>query len=276
MSPLLLLACAVGPPAADVEVAGAPAGRPFALLREELVKTWPRNRTVRFVFHGHSVPAGYFKTPRVRRFDSYPALFHRRLCDAYPTAVVDVCVTAVGGEHAEAGAARFERDVLAMNPDLVFLDYALNDRRLGLPRAEAAWRSMLDACRERGVPVARLHPHPGLLRRPAGRRRPAVPARPPDPPAGGGVRRPRHRLLRRLPRPRRRRRRPGRLPRPTQPPRPRGARGRRRTLNEAVRPVTRGEVQLFGEGDLHGGNSGRGRGAGDSTGRRPFTRSPPA
>mgnify|MGYP000128772136 CR=1 FL=1 len=34
-------------------------------LKTELQKTWPNNNTVNLVFHGHSVPAGYFKTPEV-------------------------------------------------------------------------------------------------------------------------------------------------------------------------------------------------------------------
>ena len=33
---------------------------------QAIMKTeWPKNRTVNLVFHGHSVPAGYFKTPTV-------------------------------------------------------------------------------------------------------------------------------------------------------------------------------------------------------------------
>ena len=34
-------------------------------LREELTKTWPDNRAIHIVCHGHSVPAGYFATPTV-------------------------------------------------------------------------------------------------------------------------------------------------------------------------------------------------------------------
>jgi len=34
-------------------------------VKQELEKTWPQNRTVNLVFHGHSVPAGYFLTPHV-------------------------------------------------------------------------------------------------------------------------------------------------------------------------------------------------------------------
>jgi len=32
-------------------------------LKTELQKEWPKNRAMNIVFHGHSVPAGYFKTP---------------------------------------------------------------------------------------------------------------------------------------------------------------------------------------------------------------------
>ena len=34
-------------------------------LREELQKTWPDNRAIHIVCHGHSVPAGYFASPVV-------------------------------------------------------------------------------------------------------------------------------------------------------------------------------------------------------------------
>ena len=34
-------------------------------LKQELQTEWPKNRTINVVFHGHSVPAGYFKTPAV-------------------------------------------------------------------------------------------------------------------------------------------------------------------------------------------------------------------
>ena len=38
------------------------------------------------------------------------------------------------------------------------IDYSLNDRRIGLARAEKAWRSMIEACLERDVPVILLTP----------------------------------------------------------------------------------------------------------------------
>lgn len=130
----------------------------LAPLAEELNKTWPDNRTVNIVCHGHSVPAGYFQTPRVDTFNSYPHLMHIGLNERYPNAVINVIVTAVGGETSQGGAERFEQDVLSHSPDLLLLDYALNDRGIGLIRAEAAWREMIESASERHIPVLLLTP----------------------------------------------------------------------------------------------------------------------
>ena len=130
----------------------------MAELRAELGKRWPDNRAVNIVFHGHSVPAGYQKTPEVRTFEAYPHLFHVMLKEHFPFAVVNVIVTAIGGEDSVAGAARFERDVLPHKPDLVFIDYALNDRRVPIDRVETAWRAMIASARSHGVPVVLLTP----------------------------------------------------------------------------------------------------------------------
>jgi acyl-CoA thioesterase I len=130
----------------------------LAPLIAELQKPWPKNRTVNVVCHGHSVPAGYFKTPVVQTFDAYPHLLHRRLKAQLPHAVLNVIVTAIGGENSESGAARFEKDVLSLRPDLVTLDYALNDRALGLEKAERAWSQMIEAAKSRGIKVILLTP----------------------------------------------------------------------------------------------------------------------
>lgn len=130
----------------------------LAPLATRLEKTWPQNKTVTIVVHGHSVPAGYFVTPDVRTFDAYPHLWHRRIKARFPHAVVNAIVTAIGGENSEQGAARFERDVLSLRPDLVTIDYSLNDRGLGLPRAERAWSSMLDSLKKQNVPAILLTP----------------------------------------------------------------------------------------------------------------------
>jgi lysophospholipase L1-like esterase len=136
----------------------APPAAYLAPLTGELRKPWPHNRTVNIVCHGHSVPAGYFRTPIVRTFDAYPHLLHVALHDSYPYAVTNVIVTAIGGEHSEAGAQRFERDVLAKQPDVVLIDYGLNDRAIGLERAARAWSHMLDLLAERRIPALLLTP----------------------------------------------------------------------------------------------------------------------
>ncbi|HON90436.1 MAG TPA: SGNH/GDSL hydrolase family protein [Sedimentisphaerales bacterium] len=126
----------------------------------ELSRQWPQNRTVNIVCHGHSVPAGYFRTPVVDTFNAYPHLLHRGLKERFPYAVVNVVVTAIGGENAEAGAKRFERDVLALRPDVVTIDYALNDRGIGLSRAETAWKAMIARAKASGAKVILLTPTP--------------------------------------------------------------------------------------------------------------------
>jgi len=99
---------------------------------------------VHIVCHGHSVPAGYFATPLVDSFNAYPHLLHRLLKHRFPYAVMNVIVTAIGGETSVAGAERFAADVLAVHPRVVMIDYGLNDRGVGLRAAEAAWRAMIE------------------------------------------------------------------------------------------------------------------------------------
>lgn len=121
---------------------------------------WPGNRTINIVCHGHSVPAGYFVTPRVQTFDSYPHLLHRALGERFPKAVINVTVTAIGGEQSDSGAQRFERDVLDKHPDVVTIDYSLNDRGIGLERAKAAWSLMIESALRANIKVILLTPTP--------------------------------------------------------------------------------------------------------------------
>ena len=123
-----------------------------------LQQKWPENRTINIVCHGHSVPAGYFKTPDVRTFKAYPHLLHKRLKKQFPFAVINIIVTAVGGQNSESGAKRFERDVLSLNPDVITIDYALNDRGVGLEKAKKAWTSMIELAKLKGIKIILLTP----------------------------------------------------------------------------------------------------------------------
>jgi lysophospholipase L1-like esterase len=129
-------------------------------IRSELVKQWPANRTINLVFHGHSVPAGFFKTPVVNTLDSYPFQLLAALKVLYPYAVINIINTAIGGENSESGARRFRKDVLVHKPDVLFIDYALNDRGIGPSRAAKAWGSMIRLAQKRGIRVILLTPSP--------------------------------------------------------------------------------------------------------------------
>jgi acyl-CoA thioesterase I len=123
---------------------------------------WPENRTVNIVCHGHSVPAGYFATPVVDTMNAYPNLLHVGLKRRFPFSVINVIVTAIGGEDSESGAERFARDVLSLRPDVVTIDYALNDRRIGIARARDAWSTMIEAGVAAGAKVVLLTPTPDV------------------------------------------------------------------------------------------------------------------
>ncbi len=129
-------------------------------VKTELRKEWPANRTVNLVFHGHSVPAGYFKTPVVNTLGSYPFQVLKKLKEQYPYAVINIINTAIGGENSKNGAKRFKRDVLIHKPDVVFIDYALNDIGLGPVKSKKAWKSMIKCALKRNIKVILLTPSP--------------------------------------------------------------------------------------------------------------------
>lgn len=131
-------------------------------IKRELQKTWPDNRTINLVFHGHSVPAGYFKTPEVNTLASYPHMVLEKVKGQYPYSAVNSIVTAIGGEQSEQGADRFKDEVLTHRPDVLFIDYALNDRSIGLERAKMAWEKMIREAKEYGTKVILLTPTPDL------------------------------------------------------------------------------------------------------------------
>jgi len=129
-------------------------------IKAELKKEWPNNHTINLVFHGHSVPAGYFNTPNVKTFESYPYQVLKQLKELYPYAVINIINTSIGGENSVSGEKRFESDVLIHRPDVLFIDYALNDRSVGLDKAKEAWEKMIDQALKKGIKVVLLTPSP--------------------------------------------------------------------------------------------------------------------
>ena len=129
-------------------------------IKTELKKEWPKNRTINLVFHGHSVPAGYFKTPVVNTFDSYPMQVLKIVKEKYPFAVINIINTSIGGENSLSGEKRFDSTVLNHHPDVLFIDYALNDRSAGLDKAAKAWSTMIEKALKRNIKVILLSPSP--------------------------------------------------------------------------------------------------------------------
>jgi acyl-CoA thioesterase-1 len=136
-------------------------------IKAELVKQWPKNRTINLVFHGHSVPSGYFKTPDVRTLEAYPYQVLKEVKALYPYAVVNSITTSIGGENSVLGERRFEKDVLIHQPDVLFIDYALNDRNLvpndsagSLKRSYEATEKMVKAALAKNIKVILLTPSP--------------------------------------------------------------------------------------------------------------------
>jgi acyl-CoA thioesterase-1 len=129
-------------------------------IKQELNKQWPLNRTINLVFHGHSVPAGYFKTPEVRTLEAYPHKLLEELKLVYPFAAINIIVTAIGGENSETGQTRFFKDVLILQPDVIFIDYALNDRGIGLAKSKMAMEKMIKAALKKNIKIILLTPTP--------------------------------------------------------------------------------------------------------------------
>ena len=129
-------------------------------LHNSFTALWPKNKTINVVFHGHSVPSGYFKTPQIKTMLSYPELTLRFLSEKYPNAVINAIKTCIGGENAVQGAARFDREVLTHQPDVLFIDYALNDRGAGLEKSRMAWESMIEKALAGHIKVVLFTPTP--------------------------------------------------------------------------------------------------------------------
>ena len=124
----------------------------------EMQKQWPYNRNINIVCHGHSVPCGYFATPFVDTFNAYPHLLHRTIKERFPFASINVIVTALGGETSLSGSKRFSADVLCHKPDVITIDYSLNDRSIDLEVSKTSWSEMIEKALENNIKVILLTP----------------------------------------------------------------------------------------------------------------------
>jgi len=129
---------------------------------QALQQAWPNHQTFNMVTFGHSVPAGFFRTPEVHAREAYPRRVADALAARYPTAVINVITSAVGGETSRQGRARFVAEALNHRPRVVTIDYGLNDRMLPLQESRGNVRWMIQQAKAVGSCVVLLTPTPDL------------------------------------------------------------------------------------------------------------------
>lgn len=95
-----------------------------------------RNRPVTIACLGDSVTHGCFEIfpdgkgsigVACRPDEAYPMKLYRKIAELYPFAAPAVINAGVSGDNAKGGLERLERDVLSFKPDLVIVDFGLND-----------------------------------------------------------------------------------------------------------------------------------------------------
>lgn len=126
-----------------VSVARGGLGNVFARLRQ--------GRPTTILWFGGSITAGAgASNPEAA---SYRGLVGRWFVDTFPNAKVTNVNSAIGGTGSDLGAFRAPRDILPHRPDLVFVEYAVNDG--GTPEAMMT-RSMEGIVRQvrRALPFA--------------------------------------------------------------------------------------------------------------------------
>lgn len=136
----------------------------LADLKTRMKDFTTKSNNINIVFHGHSVPAGYWSESKVHTFQSYPNLLLMKLNLLYPHAVMNVIITARGSETAERGQFRLGSDALIHNPDVLFIDYALNDIGTSLDRAKVAWEKMIEEALKKDIKIILVTPSPDQRR----------------------------------------------------------------------------------------------------------------
>lgn len=152
-----ILGCTGRSPVTASDGAVAPSDCMAEVVRD-LKVVWPKNQTINIVAFGHSVPAGYGITPVVHKKYAYPRLLEDALAERYPHAVLNVITSGVGGEDSTQGLVRFQRDVLDHHPRVVLVDFALNDRPLGVDVARGNLTKIVNGVRSAGACPVLLTP----------------------------------------------------------------------------------------------------------------------
>lgn len=134
--PVLISALTIVPLLFGLAAAAAPEQPPQPIVQERgglphVFAKLAAGKPVTVAYFGGSITAGAGASDGNRT--SYRALVGQWLAATFPKAAVTNVDAAIGGTGSDLGAFRANRDVLAHHPDLVFVEFAVNDG--GAPEA---------------------------------------------------------------------------------------------------------------------------------------------
>lgn len=83
---------------------------------------------MKIVFFGDSITEGWFEENSPI---DYEEVYHRKLAQLWNRTDIEIINAGVGGDSAEKGYARIERDVISHQPDMAVVCFGLNDASRG-------------------------------------------------------------------------------------------------------------------------------------------------
>lgn len=117
--------------------------------------------SVNIVFLGDSVTQGCFGAPDDIGYNSeqsYSVKFEKMIRVLFPHTVFNIINSGIGGETANMGLARFDRDVISYRPDLVVISFGVNDHAEH-DKYIAALSEMFDRLAKLDIPCVYLTEH---------------------------------------------------------------------------------------------------------------------
>ena len=111
------------------------------------------SKPITIAFLGDSITQGcfecYLTSPdSLENVFDYKSAYSTRVKEIlnmlYPSVQINIINSGIAGDSAEGGLNRFERDVLAYNPDLVVISFGLNDAACGGKEGRASYTAALE------------------------------------------------------------------------------------------------------------------------------------
>ncbi len=115
----------------------------FKIMLQNTVYRLKKEKKLRIGYFGGSITEG--SGASIQEETSWRARTTAFMRVAYPEAEITEIMAAIGGTGTDLGICRIERDLLSKNPDLVFIEFAVNDS--GMPFKEQL--NFFEACLRR-------------------------------------------------------------------------------------------------------------------------------